>query len=97
MKDGMIAGETVVIQQGFLDVETIEILRGPQGTFVGQASTGGAIVINAARPNFDGVNGWVEARMGDYADSMISGAVNIPLSENVSTRWAFRNEIFTST
>ena len=79
-----IAGETVVIQQGFLDIETIEVLRGPQGTFVGQASTGGAVAINSARPNFDGVNGWVEARMGDYADTMLSGAVNVPLTENIS-------------
>ena len=92
MKDGMIAGETVVIQQGFLDIGSIEILRGPQGTFVGQASTGGAVVINAARPNFDGVNGWVEARMGDYADSKLTGAINLPLTENVSTRFAFSNE-----
>lgn len=92
MKDGMIAGETVVIQQNFLDVESIEILRGPQGTFVGQASTGGAVVINAARPNFDGINGWIETRMGDYADSKLSGAINLPLTENVSTRFAFNNE-----
>ncbi len=92
MKDGMIAGETVVIQQNFLDVDSIEILRGPQGTFVGQASTGGAVVINAARPNFDGINGWIETRMGDYADSKLSGAINLPLTENVSTRFAFSNE-----
>lgn len=92
MKDGMIAGETVVIQQNFLDVESIEILRGPQGTFVGQASTGGVVAINSARPNFDGISGWVETRLGDYADSKLSGAINLPLTENVSTRFAFANE-----
>ncbi len=92
MKDGMIAGETVVIQQGFLDLGTIEVLRGPQGTFVGQASTGGAVVINSARPNFDGVNGWIETRFGDYADTMFQGALNLPLAENISTRFAFRSE-----
>lgn len=92
MKDGMIAGETVVIQQGFLDLGTIEVLRGPQGTFVGQASTGGAVVINSARPNFDGVNGWLETRFGDYADTMFQGAVNIPLNDTISTRFAFRTE-----
>jgi iron complex outermembrane receptor protein len=92
MKDGMIAGETVVIQQGFLDLGTIEVLRGPQGTFVGQASTGGAVVINSARPNFDGVNGWLETRFGDYADTMFQGAVNLPLSDKISTRFAFRTE-----
>ena len=92
MKDGMIAGETVVIQQNFLDVEAIEILRGPQGTFVGQASTGGVVSIISAPPNFDGVNGWVEVRAGDYADSKLSGAVNLPLTENIATRFAFSNE-----
>jgi iron complex outermembrane recepter protein len=92
MQDGMIMGETVVIQQAFLDIESIEVLRGPQGTFVGQASTGGAVRINSARPNFDGINGWVEGRMGDYRDYKLSGAVNLPLSENVSTRFAFSNE-----
>jgi iron complex outermembrane receptor protein len=92
MQDGMIMGETVVIQQAFLDIDTIEVLRGPQGTFVGQASTGGAVRINSARPNFDGINGWIEGRMGDYRDYKLSGAVNLPLSENVSTRFAFSNE-----
>lgn len=42
-------GETVVIQQAFLDIESIEVLRGPQGTFVGQASAGGTVRINSAR------------------------------------------------
>ena len=92
MQDGMIMGETVVIQQSFLDIETIEVLRGPQGTFVGQASTGGAVRINSARPNFDGVNGWIEGRMGDYRDYKLSGALNLPVTENIATRFAFSNE-----
>jgi iron complex outermembrane receptor protein len=92
MQDGMIMGETVVIQQAFLDIDSIEVLRGPQGTFVGQASTGGAVRINSARPNFDGINGWIEGRMGDYRDYKLSGALSLPLSENVSTRFAFSNE-----
>ena len=92
MQDGMIMGETVVIQQSFLDIESIEVLRGPQGTFVGQASTGGAVRINSARPSFDGINGWIEGRVGNYRDHKLSGAVNIPLTDNVATRFAFSNE-----
>jgi iron complex outermembrane receptor protein len=92
MQDGMIMGETVVIDQAFLDVESIEILRGPQGTFVGQASTGGAVAINAARPSLDAVSGWVEARFGDYQDSKFSGALNLPLTDKLSTRFAFSQE-----
>ena len=92
MQDGMIMGETVVIDQAFLDVESIEILRGPQGTFVGQASTGGAVAINAARPSLDGVSGWVEGRLGDYQDSKFSGAINLPLTDKLSTRFALSQE-----
>ena len=47
-QDGLIMAETIVIQSAFLDVGTIEVLRGPQGTFVGQSSTGGAVRINSA-------------------------------------------------
>ena len=63
--------ETVVLQQGFLDIATIEVLRGPQGTFVGQSSTGGAIRINAARPNFDGINGYFDAALDSQHGSEI--------------------------
>lgn len=89
MQDGMIMGETVVIDMAFLDVETIEVLRGPQGTFVGQSSTGGAVAINAARPNFDGVSGWIESRFGNYQYSKLSGAVNLPITDKLATRFAF--------
>jgi iron complex outermembrane receptor protein len=92
MQDGMIMGETVVIDQAFLDIESIEILRGPQGTFVGQASTGGAVAINAARPSMDAVSGWVEARLGDYQDSKFTGALNLPITDRLSTRFAFSQE-----
>jgi iron complex outermembrane receptor protein len=91
-QDGLIMAETIVIQSAFLDVGTIEVLRGPQGTFVGQSSTGGAVMINSASPNFDGINGHFEAAAGDYHDNKISGAINVPLSETLSTRFAFSQE-----
>lgn len=91
-QDGLIMAETIVIQSAFLDVGRIEVLRGPQGTFVGQSSTGGAVMINSASPNFDGINGFFEAVAGDYRDNKISGAINVPLSDTLSTRFAFSQE-----
>jgi iron complex outermembrane receptor protein len=91
-QDGLIMAETIVIQSAFLDVGTIEVLRGPQGTFVGQSSTGGAVMINSASPNFDGINGFFEAVAGNYRDNKFSGAINVPLSEKLSTRFAFSQE-----
>jgi iron complex outermembrane receptor protein len=91
-QDGMIMAETIVIQSAFLDVATIEVLRGPQGTFVGQSSTGGAVRINSARPNLDGISGHFEGILGAYSSQKISGAVNVPLSDTLSTRFAFSQE-----
>jgi iron complex outermembrane receptor protein len=92
MQDGMIMGETVVIDQAFLDVESIEILRGPQGTIVGQSSTGGAVAINAARPRFDSISGWVEGRIGDFQESKFSGAINLPITDKLATRIAYSGD-----
>lgn len=91
-QDGMLMAETVVLQQSFLDVATIEVLRGPQGTFVGQSSTGGAIRINSVRPDFDSINGFIEGTLGNYRDSKLTGAINLPLTDKVATRFAFNAE-----
>jgi iron complex outermembrane receptor protein len=76
----------------FYDISSIEVLRGPQGTFAGENSTGGAVYITEAAPNFNGVNGYVVGQYGNYDDTMVQGAVNLPVSGTVSTRIAFYDE-----
>ncbi|UTW46616.1 TonB-dependent receptor [bacterium SCSIO 12696] len=48
--DGVYYGRAAVSRAPFLDVERLEVLRGPQGTLFGKNSIGGAISINSARP-----------------------------------------------
>lgn len=76
----------------FYDISNIEVLRGPQGTFAGENSTGGAVYISEAAPNFNGVNGYVVGQYGNFNDTMLQGAVNMPVSDTVSTRVAFYDE-----
>ena len=76
----------------FYDISSIEVLRGPQGTFAGENSTGGAVYITEAAPNFNGVNGYVVGQYGNFNDAMVQGAVNMPVSDTVSTRVAFYDE-----
>ncbi len=72
----------------FLDVDRVEILRGPQGTLYGRNSTGGVINVISKKPDFDAFSGDVSVEFGNYGNQKISGAVNIPFSENYALRIA---------
>jgi iron complex outermembrane receptor protein len=90
--DGATQGEEMGIAAGFFDLGDIQVLRGPQATFVSQAAAGGAILINSARPNFDGLNGFVEATVGDYGRRKMMGAVNLQMTDKFAARVAYMGE-----
>jgi len=90
--DGLLAAETIFNSEPFYDIADVEVLRGPQGTFVGASSTGGAVEINSANPNFRGVNGYIEGQYGNYQDEKVDGAVNLPISDTLAMRLAFNWE-----
>lgn len=90
--DGATQGEEMALASGFFDVGDVQVLRGPQATFVGQSAAGGAILINSARPNFDGLNGYIEALAGTYGQRKVMGAVNLPISDNVAARLSYMSE-----
>ena len=69
-----------------IDVERVEILRGPQGTLFGKNSNGGAVRYMTRRPEFDDVSGHLSTTMGDYGRLDVSGAVNLPLSDEFAIR-----------
>ncbi|SDE71192.1 TonB-dependent receptor [Kordiimonas lacus] len=60
------------------DIQRIEVLRGPQGTFFGRNSVGGAIVITTNRPVHDfAVTGLVE--FGNYDHRKVEAVINVPV------------------
>lgn len=89
--DGLVQAP-VVFSSGFFDVQDVEVYRGPQGTFAGANSTGGALFINSRNPELGKFNGTVEAWGGDYWDIGARGAVNVPLTDNMAFRAAFNLE-----
>ena len=75
-----------------LDVERIEVLRGPQGTLYGARSMGGTVRLITQQPSFDGVNGRVsisgsKTSNADSANYGVDGAINIPLSDRMAMRF----------
>jgi iron complex outermembrane receptor protein len=91
-RDGVATFPGYFQAEPYYDIASVEVLRGPQGTFVGQNATGGAVFITEANPNFDGYHGNVELQYGNYNDSLIRGAINLPLSDTVAARVAFNDE-----
>ena len=89
IQDGGSQGEEISLGGAMMDVGDVQVLRGPQGTFIGQSAAGGAILVTSARPNFDGVNGYVEAEMGTYDHEKLSGAVNLPIGDRLAARVSF--------
>jgi iron complex outermembrane receptor protein len=67
----------------FLDVDKIEVLRGPQGTLYGRNSTAGAMLISSKRPDTSQFEGNGSVSYGSFDQFKISGAVNVPLVTDV--------------
>jgi len=70
-----------------VDIERLELLRGPQGTLYGINAPGGAYNITTRSPDFDGVSGYVEGSYSQYDSSELAaydtrGAVNVPLVDD---------------
>jgi iron complex outermembrane receptor protein len=70
----------------FVDLDRIEVLRGPQGTSFGRDSTGGAIRIWTKRPDEE-LGGDVTATTGSYGRRDVKGVLNLPLGDKVRTRF----------
>ena len=68
-----------------LDVERVEILRGPQGTLTGRNSEGGAIKFYSRKPDGDG-SGYLEATYGSRNRIGMRGAADFGLTENLAMR-----------
>jgi len=73
----------------YYDIANIQVLRGPQGTIVGQNATGGAVFVNSNDPIIGGgVHGYVNVNYGNYNDAGIQGAINLPVSDTFAVRIA---------
>ena len=64
------------------DLDSVQVLKGPQGTLFGRSTTGGAVLLTPKAPSFE-FDGFIEATFGNYNTRELNGALNIPIIENV--------------
>lgn len=62
----------------FYDLESVQVLKGPQGTLFGRNATGGAVLFSTAKPTND-FEGQLSASYGNYDYWELKGALNVPI------------------
>jgi len=87
--DGIFIASKFSLRTDFIDLDRIEVLRGPQGTLFGQNSTGGTVNVINTLPSFDELNGKVDLTLGDYDLAKARGGINIPLTDSIATRFSW--------
>jgi iron complex outermembrane recepter protein len=86
--DGVFIPRPGAILASFLDVDSVEVLRGPQGTLFGRNATVGAISIRTHAPDLNSFAGSIAGELGNYGERKIEGMVNLPVNDRFGLRIA---------
>jgi iron complex outermembrane receptor protein len=86
--DGVYVASAYALSGDFLDVDRIDVLRGPQGTVFGQNSTGGTINVITRQPDLNGSSGFGDVGGGTHDLFRAEAALNLALSDTLAVRGA---------
>ncbi|MGK6354694.1 TonB-dependent receptor [Sphingomonas sp. DT-207] len=81
--DGVYYGRVGQSQFDLVDLDRIEVLRGPQGTLFGKNTTAGAINISSRLPSTSGYEYSAEATVGDYGYHQLRGSASGPIVDGL--------------
>ena len=82
--DGIYQSRPGVALGDLVDLERLEILRGPQGTLFGRNTSAGALNVTTKRANLSEVEGFVNASYGNYNFMNVQAGVSVPVVQDVA-------------
>ncbi|MGW8392550.1 TonB-dependent receptor [Pseudoduganella sp. HUAS MS19] len=87
MQDGIYIARPQAQTLSFLDVDRIEVLRGPQGTLYGRNTTAGVVnvISNAPAPQWEGA---ASLALGNFRSRVATGMLNVPVNDKLALRAA---------
>lgn len=85
--DGIHYGRTSQIKNAFMDLERVEVLRGPQPVYFGQNATAGAFSLTTKKPTPEW-EGNINAEVGNFGRKTVEAAVGGPITDTFGIRVA---------
>ncbi len=82
--DGVYQSRPGVALGDLVDLERLEILRGPQGTLFGRNTSAGALNVSTKRPSLSEVEGFANASYGNYNFMNLQAGVSVPVATDVA-------------
>jgi iron complex outermembrane recepter protein len=86
--DGIYWARAYGLNASLLDIQSVQVLKGPQGTLFGRNTTGGAMLINSNDPELGEFSGSLSGTYGRFDERELIGVVNIPVGDKVALRLA---------
>ena len=86
--DGVYQSRATQATTGFVDIERVEVQRGPQGTLYGRNTFGGNIAITSAQPVLGKLAAGLDVTVGEFGRFRTDAFVNLPVGDTIAVRVA---------
>jgi iron complex outermembrane receptor protein len=84
--DGVPMTQPAQFNQAMLDIQQIEVVKGPQGALYGRNAIGGAIIVTTKQPNFEEWEGTITAGYEGGPGGKVQGVISGPITDELAVR-----------